>query len=59
MDEITNPTVRRHLAKNNKCPECMGELDEGYECTVCGFDAADDLQKPVASRDITLRKKDQ
>ena len=24
---------------NEKCPECGGELDTGYECNDCGFDA--------------------
>jgi hypothetical protein len=26
-------------AKNDKCPECGGELDTGWECNDCGFDA--------------------
>lgn len=23
----------------NRCPKCGGDLDTGWECTVCGYDA--------------------
>ena len=36
---IKNQILRRALAKQNECPECGDELDTGWECTECGFDA--------------------
>lgn len=30
---------RRELVRNNFCPECLGELDTGWECNRCGYDA--------------------
>jgi tRNA(Ile2) C34 agmatinyltransferase TiaS len=36
---IVNPTLRRHAAKNDVCPECGGALDTGWECNDCGYDA--------------------
>lgn len=27
------------LAKNDTCPQCLGELDTGWECNDCGYDA--------------------
>ena len=36
---IVNPTLRRHAAKNDICPECGGELDTGWECISCRYDA--------------------
>lgn len=40
-----NLTVRRHMIKNNQCPECRGELDTGWECNVCGYDAKPELDR--------------
>lgn len=28
------------LVEDDYCPRCLGELDTGWECTDCGFDAA-------------------
>lgn len=28
------------LVKDDICPKCMGELDTGWECNDCGYDAA-------------------
>lgn len=43
MDEaqypIKNKTLRHHAVKNDLCPECGAELDTGWECLRCGFDA--------------------
>jgi len=36
---ITNKTLRRDCVKNGKCPECGGELDTGWECNKCNYDA--------------------
>jgi hypothetical protein len=31
--------LRRSLARRDICPECGGELDAGYECNDCDYDA--------------------
>jgi len=36
---VKSPAVRAQVAKDNLCPECGGELDTGWECLDCGFDA--------------------
>lgn len=36
---VTNKTLRRVTAANGKCPECGNDLDTGWECDNCGFDA--------------------
>jgi tRNA(Ile2) C34 agmatinyltransferase TiaS len=30
---------REFLVSQDICPECGGELDTGFECNDCGFDA--------------------
>ena len=30
---------RKRLIDDDRCPECGGELDTGWECNSCGFDA--------------------
>lgn len=41
------PVRHEHLQKQcvseDRCPECGGELDTGWECNGCGFDA-----RPIA-----------
>jgi hypothetical protein len=27
------------IVEENYCPRCLGELDTGWECNECGFDA--------------------
>jgi hypothetical protein len=27
------------LVNESRCPMCLGELDTGYECNSCGYDA--------------------
>lgn len=27
------------LAEDDVCPRCLGELDTGWECDKCGYDA--------------------
>lgn len=34
-----NDELRRALVSENYCPECLGELDTGWECNRCGYDA--------------------
>ncbi len=33
------PVLRRSLARQDICPECGGQLDTGWECNDCGYDA--------------------
>ena len=39
--KVVDLTARRPtlLARRDKCPKCRGELDTGWECNDCGFDA--------------------
>ena len=43
MSRIDRPPVTRfalELVASDKCPKCRsGELDTGYECNSCGYDA--------------------
>lgn len=32
-------TLDEVLTHDDVCPMCLGELDPGWECTQCGFDA--------------------
>jgi len=36
---VKSPAVRQTLAREDTCPECGGELDTGWECLDCHFDA--------------------
>lgn len=36
---VQGEKLRIALAKDDLCPECGSELDTGFECTECGFDA--------------------
>jgi Zn ribbon nucleic-acid-binding protein len=36
---IKSREAREHWIANDQCPECGGELDTGWECNDCGFDA--------------------
>lgn len=36
---ITSPVIRTAVALEDGCPECGGELDTGWECNDCGYDA--------------------
>lgn len=39
IDDALAPEDRKTLAEADICPECGGELDTGWECTRCGYDA--------------------
>jgi uncharacterized protein (DUF983 family) len=41
---MANNTPEKRVMRNS-CPKCNGDLDTGYECTVCGFDAIDIANK--------------
>lgn len=36
---IQSVAIRKATAMRDICPECGGELDTGWECNSCGFDA--------------------
>lgn len=46
-DQVPNPgnprglsdSAIRILIDENKCPMCLGDLDTGWECNSCGYDA--------------------
>jgi hypothetical protein len=33
------PRLAEALARENFCPRCLGELDTGWECNDCDYDA--------------------
>lgn len=44
MSRATNPRELSDaavsiLVSENRCPMCLGELDTGWECNECGYDA--------------------
>lgn len=39
-------TLRRVAASRDICPECGGELDTGWECNDCRYDARDEAYPP-------------
>jgi len=36
---VKNSVVRKQMAIEDRCPECGGHLDTGWECNDCEFDA--------------------
>jgi RecJ-like exonuclease len=38
MDDNDNP-LAPPLVGEDVCPKCLGELDTGWECNSCGYDA--------------------
>jgi tRNA(Ile2) C34 agmatinyltransferase TiaS len=42
---LQSVAVRKWTAMQDICPECGGELDTGWECNSCGFDALPLVQK--------------
>lgn len=43
---IDSAVLRRFHARNDTCPECGWELDTGWECNECGYDARDEAYPP-------------
>lgn len=41
---IVNPRRRAEAIRRDICPQCLGELDTGYECNDCGFDCRPELE---------------
>ncbi len=49
-DKVERDIYRQELIQQDICPECYSELDTGYECNDCGFDAIKELRpeyKPI------------
>lgn len=45
---IKSPALRSHVIRfGDQCPECGGDIDTGWECNNCGFDARDIAYKPA------------
>lgn len=42
---VVSQELREHCVAREGCPECGGELDTGWECNDCGFDALPIRQK--------------
>lgn len=47
MPDINDPGYRKQVVNEDICPECGGDLDTGWECNDCGYDA-----KPEAYTDL-------
>jgi len=54
----TSAPLRRALARDDTCPECGYELDTGWECNNCGYDARDEAYPP-AERERDKRWKEE
>lgn len=39
MNETPPTPLEVAFVMDDVCPRCLGELDTGYECNDCGFDA--------------------
>lgn len=35
---VKSSAIRSELIREDKCPDCGGELDTGWECNSCGAD---------------------
>lgn len=35
--------LRAALIGEDVCPECLGALDEGWQCDCCGYDAVEEV----------------
>ena len=49
-----SPALRRACARENICPQCGGELDTGWECNSCQYDARDEAY-PLHMREIEAK----
>lgn len=39
MPDPKEKTLPEVLVEEDVCPKCLGELDTGWECNSCGYDA--------------------
>jgi hypothetical protein len=42
---VQSNAIRLQMIKEGLCPECGGELDTGFECNDCSFDAIEEARK--------------
>lgn len=42
---VQSKAVRVQMIKEDRCPQCGGELDTGWECNDCDFDGMQELPK--------------
>ena len=40
---VTVPEYREALTEDERCPECGHDLDTGWECINCGYDAQSEV----------------
>lgn len=40
-------TLDEALISDDVCPKCLGELDTGWECNDCGYDASQAMAIPA------------
>ena len=57
---IKSPALRRHCARElERCPQCGGCLDTGWECNDCMYDAMAEAYPPeLRARDKKLGDKE-
>jgi len=42
MENVTVLAVSvKEIVERDECPKCLGDLDTGWECNQCGYDARD------------------
>ena len=46
MNKVSVHPTTAAKVKNDVCPKCGGELDTGWECNSCGYDAAWAVEAP-------------
>lgn len=52
MSNVENILTDKELVARDKCPKCHGELDTGWECNSCGFDAQPIAERPITSAEM-------
>jgi len=50
---IKSLALRKESARDDVCPDCGGQLDTGWECVECGYDARDLAYTP-AQRELDI-----
>ena len=54
---VKRPVIRTELLKQDRCPDCGGSLDTGWECNDCGFDGrSDERFDAYIRREIAIEK---
>jgi hypothetical protein len=63
MEKAMNPKglpirIMSALITEDRCPNCLGNLDTGYECNDCGFDAEPWLKNSIAINDAKFNNRE-